>query len=510
MENKCLKTSVFANENIFEDFCEQPIDADFNLPDYCPDISKIFKCKTVVRITSKGINGNSINVEGIICITLLYCDKENRLNSFEYQYPFSKIKDSDRDLTGGNLVCKVKCDYINCRAITGRKVDIHGAVTIGIRVFKRKCSDIISDIDDCNIEVLRGTAPATVPMGYNEKYIMIEEEIPISNSVPPIQSILRYDAYPTVKETKILNDKVMVKGDMAVVILYCPEGEIVPQTVKTTLPFSQVVEIKGINDMCECEAKAHLATLEVKPRVWQNGENRSFLLSAKLLVCCESYCVNDIPVIKDAFSRKFETDISKNKICFSKINENIKETHHIKKNIEISENISSVLDLWCDVQSVVCKFEKENMVIYGTVMAGIIVCNQSGETSFFEKAIDFECKYPVNVSEKHMECKPEIEVETCGFTILTPNCIEFRADISVNACVYEKNEISLITDMKINTEKIMIKKPRCAMTVYFANKNECIWDIARIYNASVEEIMSINALEDNYLKQNTMILVPLA
>ena len=89
MENKCIKTSVFANENILEDFCEQPIDVDFTLPDYCPDISKIFKCKAVARIVSKGINGNSITVEGNVCITLLYCDKENKLNSY-----FSTVRGS--------------------------------------------------------------------------------------------------------------------------------------------------------------------------------------------------------------------------------------------------------------------------------------------------------------------------------------------------------------------------------------------------------------------------------
>ena len=47
------------------------------------------------------------------------------------------------------------------------------------------------------------------------------------------------------------------------------------------------------------------------------------------------------------------------------------------------------------------------------------------------------------------------------------------------------------------------------MTVYFTTADECVWDIARIYNASVDEIMSINALEDSCLKQGTMILVPL-
>ncbi len=509
MENKCLKTSVFSNENIFEDFCEQPIDVDFTLPDYCPDISKIFKCKAVPRITSKGISGNNITVDGNVCITLLYCDKDNKLNSFEYQYPFSKLRESDNDLAGGNLVCKIKCDYINCRAVTGRKVDIHGAVTISMRVFKRQCNDIISDIDDCNIEVLRGMAPATVPMGYNEKYIIIEEEIPISNSVPPIQNVLRYDAYPLVKESKIIKDKVMVKGDMAVVILYCPEGNGNPQTVKTTLPFSQVIEIKGISDMCECETKATLSSLEIKPKMWQTGENRSFCVNAKVLLCCESFCVNDVPVIRDAFSRKFEADIAKNKICFSKISENIKEIHHVKCNIELGDNISSVLDLWCDVQSVVCKFDKENMLICGTVLAGIIACDEDSVASFYEKPIDFECKYPINTKDKRMECTPEIDVESCGFTIISPNCVELRADLCINASLFEKNDISLITDMKIS-DKVLNKKSRCAMTVYFTGKDECVWDIARIYNASVDEIKAINCLEDSCLKEGSMILVPLA
>lgn len=509
MENKCLKTSVFSNENIFEEFCEQPIDVDFTLPDYCPDISKIFKCKAVARITSKGISGNNVSVEGNILITLLYCDKDNRLNSFEYQYPFSKIKESDCDLAGGNLFCKIKCDYINCRAVTGRKVDIHGAATVTMRVFKRKCNDIISDIDDSNIEILRGLAPATVPMGYNEKYIIIEEEIPISNSVPPIQSILRYDAFPLVKESKIIKDKVMVKGDMAVVILYSPEGNNNPQTVKTTIPFSQVIDIKGISDMCECETKASLSSLEVKPKMWQTGENRSFCVNAKLLLCCESYCVNDVPVIKDAFSRRFEAEIEKSKISFSKICENIKETAHIKRNIELGENISGVLDLWCDLQSVVCKFEEDKMKICGTIMAEIIALTQDNTANFYEKAIDFECKYPINTCESRMECAPEIEVESCGYTITSPNCIEVHADLCVNASVFERNDISLITDLKF-TDKVISRKSNCAMTVYFTGKDECVWDIARRYNSSVEEIKAINSLEDSCLNEGSMILVPLA
>ena len=64
MDNKALKTGVYYNQNIYSDTCEQPIDVDFTLPDYCRDISKIFKCKATARITSKSINGKNITVDG--------------------------------------------------------------------------------------------------------------------------------------------------------------------------------------------------------------------------------------------------------------------------------------------------------------------------------------------------------------------------------------------------------------------------------------------------------------
>ena len=159
MKEKCLKSDVFVNENIFCDSLEQAIDADFTLPDFCPDVSKIFKCNAIPRIVSKSLNGASVTLDGNVTVTILYCDKESRFCSYEYIYPFSKTVELSRDASGGNVTAKVKCDYINCRAVTGRKIDIHGAVGINLRVFKRKCDEIISDIDDELIEVKRMKFP---------------------------------------------------------------------------------------------------------------------------------------------------------------------------------------------------------------------------------------------------------------------------------------------------------------------------------------------------------------
>ena len=508
MEQKCLKTSVYVNDIIFSDSTEQAIDVDFTLPDYCPDISKIFKCQAVPRISSKGINGKTITIDGSVCITLLYADRDGNLCSYEYQYPFSKNLEMNKECAAANLCCKIRNEYINCRAVTGRKVDIHGAAGIYVKVFKRKATDIISDYDDCNIELRRGTALATVPMGYAEKYIMIEEEIRIGDSQPAIRNIIRSEGNSCVRETKIINDKAVIKGEMSLCIIYCPEAEGSPQSVKTVVPFSQIIDIEGITELCECETKSQIAFLEVKPRMSSGGENKSFLLTAKILLTTEAYCSNDIAVVLDAFSRKFKADIKRDNICFDKITHNISETYHCKKTVQLEENISSVIDLWCNVQNVTTKFEECNIIICGTVIAGMIICNENGNAIYCEKPVDFEYKYPLDCKLGAPHSEPQIEILSCGYTITSADCIELRIDISINASVYEKCDMSLISDMTVDENETVARKTKGAMTIYFPSNNECVWDIARIYNASVEEIMRINELESENLDGGKMILVP--
>lgn len=508
MDNKVLKTDIYTNENVWSEALEQPIDVEFTLPDYCPDISKIFKCKTVARIASKSLSDKSITIDGNICITLLYCDTNNNLCSYEYQYPFNKVKEADVDTKGCNLSVSAKTDYINCRAVSGRKVDIHGAVTVNIKLTCRKCSSVVCDIDDANIETRRLAAPATLPMGYNEKYVIIEEEIPLSENQASIKKIIRYDAYPSVTDCKIMNDKVMVKGEMAVAITYCQDNSQVPKVVKTLVPFSQIIDMPGVSDGCECETKSTLSFLDIKPRINSMGECKSFTLNAKLLLCSQSYCVDDVNIINDAFSRKYETDFIKGKVTLKRVCDSFNERLHFKESLNLNEEISSVLDLWCDIVSQNVKFEDGKMILFGSLIVSIVAITEGGEVSFFEKTADYEYGYTISSNQEKLDCSPEITVISCGYTINSPTSLEIRADLALNAAVLEEKQIELITDLKLNESKLKHKNDSCALTVYFVTGEECVWDIARLYNASVDELIKINNIQGEYVSDGSMLLVP--
>lgn len=508
MEQKIIKTPVYVSEIIFEQSAEQPIDVDFSLPDYCPDILKILKCRGVSRISSRTISGRTVTVEGCITVTCIYTDDRNRICAYEYQYPFSKSFETDIECDGAEIVCRSRCDYINCRAVTNRKIDIHGAAGITVILKKRKCTEIISDYDEPTTELRRGKAPATSPIGRNEKYIIIEEEIECGNGQPPIRSIIRYDANAAVRECKILAGKVMVKGELVIGILYCGE-EGAPQTVRSTLPFSQLLEIDEINEGCECESCAEIAYIDIKPRFSGDGDEKSFRLNAKILISSEAYCNNDIDIITDAYSRKYEAEITKCEIDFERICRTISETFSCKKTLDFPEkSLCEICDIRCDAERRSVSFENGMLCVGGTLIACVIAKDCDGVANYYEKPIDFDYKVQIDNSNETLHCDPQITVLSCGYTLNGDSSMEIRCELCIGAAVYESRRMPLIVGIKTDEKRPILHCHDSAMTIFFADGGENVWDIARKYGASVEEIKKINDITNDTLEAACMLLVP--
>ena len=345
-------------------------------------------------------------------------------------------------------------------------------------------------------------------MGYSEKYIIIEEEIEIGSGQPPIESLLRYDACAVIDDNKLINGKCVVKGEVSFNALYSTtEGML--QTLKNSIPFSQLIELEGVNENCECDTKVEVVYLEIKPKVSSNGDVRVLCLNAKLLIKAEAYCNNDIEVVIDAFSRKFETKINKTNVAINKLYKNISEIFNCKKNIEFKDNINSISDLWCDIQNSNYRFDGQHLIVSGVVCIGMIaLCDEV--PTYYEKNIDFEYKYTLKdyfVGEP--TCDLQLEILSLNYTITGNGTIEIRLELSVNAAIYIINEISLINQLQIDEKNHLEKKSNCSLIIYCANKDENLWDIARHYSASIKEIKNLNNLKEDTIQNEKMLLVPI-
>ena len=82
---------------------------------------------------------------------------------------------------------------------------------------------------------------------------------------------------------------------------------------------------------------------------------------------------------------------------------------------------------------------------------------------------------------------------------------EINISILALSC-QNKKYISSIEIMNENSKK----DSACALTVYFCDKNESVWNIAKKYNTTVEAIINENDLKTDCIENGGMILIPSA
>lgn len=507
MDDKIIKSVIFDNQTVLSKTAEQPIDVDFTLPEYYPDISKILKCHCQGFISSKGTNGNTLSAEGVAVITVIYVDNDNMLNSYEYRYIFSK--GFDLDGAEGNLcTCvNVKTDYINCRAVTARKIDVHGALSIIATAVKKTENEIVTDTMHGCVEVLRQTVSAATPLSCNEKSVAVEEEIEIGAAKKDINCIIRYSGEVSIKESKLIAGKVMVKGELSISLLYCnDDGEI--DSIKETIPFGQMIEAETATENCGTDTTAALSSFEIKPKSDSEGKLRSFSVNAKILLTADTYCTEDTTVLLDAYSRKHEITTSKTEMVFTKIAENISESFSAKQSVTLP-GIYKIIDLWCSVKQVSSSFNEGVLSGEGTLAVNVLYFDEDQTPLYAEREIPFTFERQTTLFSDEYFADPKITVSSCSYLISSGEEVEIRAELSLFATVYECKRFNVLTDLTVNTENAARRKSECAMAVYFAEKGERLWDIAANYLADLEEIKKINDIEDTVLKTDKALLIPL-
>lgn len=506
MENNILKSTVNTYETVLCEQLEQAIDGEFSLPDFCPDAVRVLKCRAIPRICLTSANGKTVTVDGNVSVTVFYQDEDGGIFSYEYSYPFSKTKDVGQNIEGDRIFVKSKCDYINCRAISSRKIDIHGAVQITVTAERKNSIEAISDIDDPTIETLKGVCPATTPSDYAEKSIFVEEECDLQNGESG-NSVLRYDGEAYIRECKILSGKVVLKGDMTVTVRYLKDGAV--NTMKSLIPFSQVIDINTPGDSCECSGDVTVCSLEIEPKTDNDGEFTSFTVEAKLLITAETYCKNDIPVILDAYSKKYETQITETPVKFKKLLDNITDNFALKEEVKTSDfPIQRVIDNWFDIRLNESKMTDKGLKVCGDLVLSFIVKDEDGNVSYLEKKTEFEHLTELGNASGNLSADPKVIVKQLAYNLADANTVEARAEISVISPIYENREITVVTDIKICDTKQANGNGDTAMIVYFGEEGERLWDIARRYLSSAEDIKKLNGIEEDTLSKNTTLLIP--
>lgn len=507
MELNLQKQPITINEVVYDSEVEQPIECDVLLPDYCPDIIKILKCAVNGSVSSANMNGDRLTIDGIASVRVFYSAENNSIRSTEYKIPFSKIIDLKNAPEMPIIVVNPTVGYINCRAVNQRRIDVRGAINLSVKIYANREDSILSDAQGAGVQLRRKMINCTKITNHMRTFFPLEEELEIGYGKPPIGSIIRSDGKISVIDHKIVSGKVILKGDFNLLLTYIAldDGEI--QTMQYSLPVSQIIDCTGVDENSICDILITTQGCDITPKMGEENEYTKIELSAKIDVCITVHENKELSVNIDSYSTQYESKCSKKEMAFVSLEQMIDETATLKNTLDLPENVDSIIDLWFNIDS--CKWSYNSGVI--KIEAKILVCMFArvvdAGPSYFEQTL--ELVHEIKIKDaKNIRFNPNISIISSDYSLNGSDKLDVRCDVRIKGCLYATVSYECISDIQID-ENAQKQRGKEKLYLYYADEGESIWDIAKKYNTSANDIWEENTIESDILPAKNMLIIPM-
>lgn len=505
------RETLSVKDLVFEGCKEIPLDLDFSLPDYCPDIQRVLKCRVCPDITSRNISGDRLNIEGTAKIRVIYSDAENnKIRCCENSIPFSCSIDIKSAPENAIAVTSSKIEYVNCRAVSQRKLDIHGALSICAKVYNKKNLGISCSVSGKDIQqkITNMKVNNLISMGQQQFSISEVLEIPENKTSP--ESILRSDVFILVKDYKNMANKTVVKGDIIIRMLYLDDlssGH--TETLEYSIPLSQIVDVPGVEESSICTIDAGILSHDEEISSANSGNSNLISSEIKVVLTVSAYSDKEISLVSDVYSTEYDLDTLNEPIKITQLDQILKENFTHKDSINVGDiSISKIIDVWSDSSSVSCALSETNIDFKGKINVCVLVTDTEENPVYVERMLEFSHSKGLEDIKKCMLCESMIVPSSISYSVSGSNNVDIKINFDLYGSLYSCQRYDMVTDV-MGDESKSIGKDTASLTVYYASEGENIWDIARKYHTSLNMIKNENDLLEDTLKSDCMLLIPM-
>ncbi|WP_010246582.1 DUF3794 and LysM peptidoglycan-binding domain-containing protein [Acetivibrio cellulolyticus] len=517
MSLELVKESIKINSMMGEDTAQTIVEHDIIVPDTNPDAVRILLIDGEVFEKSSEVLQDKVAVNGTIRYKILYVSDEenNAVRSINAGSDFSYSVDVLNARFG--MKANVRCDieHIDYEILYGRKIKVKTIVKMDVKVNEEVEQDFVNDLKGLeDIEILKDNIGVNSYVGENNAHCNVNETMDIPAGKPTIKEILRSDVKIVGKDYKVSDNKVIAKGDLNILTLYIADDEERSiQFMEHEVPFTQFIDIQGVNEGCECVADYRILNYSFKSGEDNDGELRVLNGEVELMLKAQAYEKKQVDVIADAYSLSRKLNLehkpfnTKKVICKEKSQITLRETIYIDgDNPEIAE----VFNVLSKPSIFECNASNGAVTLEGAVNNSILyVANNSEQpVSCYDCEIPFKQNVEVKEIKPNMDCEVDLDVEHCNYSMISANEVEIR--VIINVCVKAIDTVQLPLVAKVTENTIEEKKGEYpSITIYFSQPEDNMWKIAKKYYTTVEDIKKVNNLsEDETITPGQQVMIP--
>lgn len=463
------------------------VDLDFqeNLMSYNDDLLKIIRCCINNFVVNTDYNNGVLTVYGKSKIFLTYVsDASSNITTADFEEDFQKSINIDGNFEDVSADVIVINRYSNFRVINQRRIDIHNAFALNIKLCA--CTPVKMVDEAENILIRRDTVSYLSLVGTSFARAEFEEETIIPADSDTVRKIINTFSSVHCDDTKIIKNKMLVKATAEFSLLYTTDTD--NETVRKcekSVSISKIIDLNGIDEGDNAIVNLAIGNMYVKPKADKNNELRLIELIGDINVNVSVFRKVTAQLSTDSYATDTEINNTLSKISLNTNGEFVSDIINGKTAFQF-ENIKivEVIDLSLNLS------DGRNLELTAFVR------NQNSELVYISQRKEIE------ISSFSASA---VYIKSFDYVMNSDNEIGIRYLLEYNAVSFEEKTFSVVSDIQV-TDNAVADSP--ALVVYFADENEALWDIAKKFRTSVELIKTENELKEDVLSSKRILLIP--
>ncbi len=471
-----INKKTASNTKIFE------VNGDIIVPDIKPDIVNVINTNGVAYICKKDVTTGRIRIDGNIDTYIVYLADNGDTRSIQTTLTFAESIEenniSEKCFSKENIIL----ESIESKVLNERKLNIKASVRIKTEVYEKSEIEIPGEFNEIDgAQELKETLNLKSIIGMNKVKSSIKDSISVDNNYQ-VAELLKTDIEMTNFENKISYNKVLAKADANVKILFLSEdGRIGVAT--STIPVMSFIDMDNITDQNICNVEYAIRNMLFKPN---SNETNSISCQIDFDVQCEAYENKTVEIIQDMYGIKNNIDFTKKDVEVQINGNDITEKVNINEKILV-EDILNIYDVKC-MPKVVSSSKSGNFFNYECELNLNVYYEADNRNGLNVKnfTLPFMVKFEGNDGDL------EFDILKKQFTINNEN-VDCNIEILAKKTNNNTKRITIIEDV---TCKDIEEENEYKMFMYFVKSGDTIWKIAKKFRVSMDDIISINKLEE--------------
>lgn len=484
--------TVFTNE----------VSEEFDLPDYIPEVRRVISVKASVLPESRYINDKGIGSEleygGTVTYLVIYTDDEDELCSTSLSSEYQCT--SQLSVRPETVLIDTVVDTSSIRVNAPRKITLKSRLKSRILGFNS--FDVDEKITPKSISdemYLQRSSRQINAMEINQvglENLKISDKLDMQSTkiIKPIWC----DAILTVSQAKAQANFVSVKGDVTVKCICLTQDGCV--TLEKSMVINEEIENDSVRADDFASVNGRCISLSISNE--QNGEDNQLFFDLTYELEGVVSRNRSEQITTDCYSTKYETESSYRTLDCYRVVKSQNSSFTVSESLKRKDSkIKEIIDILATSVCEKTEIKGQKASVYGKALITVIgTCEakENGKMEYACEEYELPFKYDTDFTGADLTVRN-------NFALGKVNARQDAERIFVSCEVYlaqdviEKTKCQALDTAVINKDKEYKCDDFC-VRAYFPKDNDTLWEIAKKYHTTVNNVMEQNDIDVAYGK----------